>query len=107
MEAPDEMYEELKQSAKELSDIYYGGLNPEGTYWHQAGEVEARNVQARMHMTPAERKGMPPWRTLDVDPEDIDVRFSHGDEVNKMIRPQPQDLKGGGETVGLLKKPRK
>lgn len=36
-------------------------------YHRLAGEVEARNVQTRMKMTPAKRKATPPWLTEDID----------------------------------------
>lgn len=35
-------------------------------YRRTAGEVEARNVQARLRMTPEERRARPPWLTEDV-----------------------------------------
>lgn len=35
-------------------------------YQNSAGEVEARNVQHRMQMTPEQRKLTPPWETEDV-----------------------------------------
>lgn len=35
-------------------------------YRRYAGEVEARNVQTRMDMTPAERSAAPPWTTEDI-----------------------------------------
>ena len=49
-----------------------GGVD---TYRRLAGEVEARNVQARQHMTPQERRGLAPWWTEDVPREDQIVRF--------------------------------
>lgn len=36
------------------------------TYRRTAGEVEARNVQARRNFTPEQRKARPPWTTQDV-----------------------------------------
>jgi F0F1-type ATP synthase membrane subunit c/vacuolar-type H+-ATPase subunit K len=38
-------------------------------YQRIAGEVEARNVQSRMNMTPQERQKAPPWLTQDVPDE--------------------------------------
>jgi hypothetical protein len=35
-------------------------------YKVEAGEVEARNVQARMSMTPGQLRATPPWRTQDI-----------------------------------------
>lgn len=39
-------------------------------YTRMAGEVEARNVQTRMNMSPERRRAMPPWTTQDVPDED-------------------------------------
>jgi hypothetical protein len=48
-----------------------GEITPDGfdAYRRRIGEVEARNVQRRMDMTPAERRLTPPWRTQDVSDE--------------------------------------
>lgn len=49
---------------QELQGKY--GLVGEEQYRRLAGEVEARNVQARKDMTAAERRASPPWTTEDV-----------------------------------------
>lgn len=41
-------------------------------YHHNAGEVEARNVQSRMNLTPAQRRETPPWETQDV-PDELQI----------------------------------
>jgi hypothetical protein len=43
-------------------------------YQRLAGEAEARNVQARMSMTPAERIANPPWTTLDVPESELIIK---------------------------------
>ena len=45
---------------------------PFSQYQRTAGEVEARNVQARRNMTAAERRATPPWATQDV-PDDQQI----------------------------------
>lgn len=55
---PERLYE--AQSRLNLA------ADPLEAYRHLAGEVEARNVQTRMNMTPAERRARPPWETEDV-----------------------------------------
>lgn len=45
-------------------------------YHTTAGEVEARNVEKRLKMTPEERVATPPWKTADVDEGSQIVRFS-------------------------------
>lgn len=44
-------------------------------YMRTAGEVESRNVQTRMDMTPAERRSTPPWATEDVPRDQQIVRM--------------------------------
>ena len=44
-------------------------------YRRTAGEVEARNVQTRINMSPAERRATPPWRTQDVPDDQQIIRF--------------------------------
>lgn len=49
---------------------------PMDAYRRLAGEVEARNVQARANMTPDQRRATPPWLTQDVPDEQQLVRFA-------------------------------
>lgn len=51
-------------------------LQPAGRYQKLAGEVEARNVQARQRMTAAERRATPPSQTADVADADVIVVFN-------------------------------
>ena len=51
----------------ELADLASReGLSAMEAYRRVAGEVESRNVQKRMKMTPEERRATPPWKTEDV-----------------------------------------
>jgi hypothetical protein len=47
-------------------------------YRRLAGEVEARNVEKRINMTPSERRALAPWRTEDVPRDEQIVRFGSG-----------------------------
>lgn len=65
---------------QEIVDFY--GLNRKVTpdtgqqlYHRLSGEVEARNVQKRMDMTPEQRRQTPPWATEDVPRNQQIVRF--------------------------------
>lgn len=51
-------------------------LDPGRQYLYRrlAGEAEARNVQARMEMTPDQRRANPPWTTLDVPEAELIAR---------------------------------
>ena len=54
-------------------------------YKRLAGEVEARNVQARINMTPQERRATPPWATQDVPTEQQVMRSSAGNEPQMSV----------------------
>jgi hypothetical protein len=47
----------------------------EDYYKRLAGEVEARNVQTRMNMTPEQRRAAPPWTTQDVPNDQQIIRL--------------------------------
>lgn len=47
-------------------------------YRQSAGEVEARNVQRRSRMTPAERREVSPLESMDTLPDQIEVSFGDG-----------------------------
>lgn len=50
-----------------------------GSYQSLPGEVEARNVEARMNMSAEERRATPPWLTQDIaDADQIVNLFSNG-----------------------------
>ena len=65
--------------------------SPEEAYRRLAGEVDARNVQTRLNMTPDERRLSPPWKTQDVPDEQQIVRY--GNSLSASIRGA---LTGGG-----------
>ena len=47
------------------------GFTPRQLYHELPGEIEARNVQARRDMTPAELRAKPPWETAGLDARPI------------------------------------
>lgn len=49
--------------------------NPALAYLSLAGEAEARATQARMNMTPAERKAKAPWESYDIPWDQLIVRY--------------------------------
>jgi hypothetical protein len=51
-------------------------MKPHEAYRRLAGEVEARNVQSRMDMTPEQRRAAPPWTTQDTPFEQQIVRMN-------------------------------
>ena len=73
---------------KEHAQLAYGKgkLDPHQRYRHLAGEVEARNTQARQRMTDAERRATSPSATADVADADVIVVFN-GDEMQSAPAP--------------------
>lgn len=65
-------YNEIEAEMEALRKKAPSGIE---TYRRLAGEVEARNVQARRNMTPEERRAKAPWTTQDVPDERQFVRF--------------------------------
>ena len=64
--------EQIIEQAGRIADSRFGR---EQYYRKLAGEVEARNVQGRLHMSPEERKLLPPWTTEDVPRSEQIVKF--------------------------------
>lgn len=60
--------------AEKLSVWDQSTKNPYDQYKRLAGEAEARAVQARMNLTPAQRQATPPWASYDVPWDKLIVR---------------------------------
>lgn len=60
------MLHELQHAIQAREGFESGGNTIDDAYRRLAGEVEARNVQTRMNMTPEQRIATPPWETEDV-----------------------------------------
>lgn len=67
----------LEREASALAQVGDGHKysGPYDIYRHLAGEVEARNTQARQRMTAADRRATPPSQTQDIDAEKIIVVY--------------------------------
>ena len=66
----------LSKSLAQLQDAIRGYDNPIEAYRRLAGEVEARNVEARQKMTQAERLETAPSATADVAEQDLILVFN-------------------------------
>lgn len=58
-------------------------------YHRTAGEVQARNTEARRTMTPEERRATPPWKTQDVDESEVYYPRSVHENSNVFVPAQP------------------
>lgn len=81
-------------------------------YLRNAGETEARAVQARRDLTPEERLARPPWMDYDVPESQQIVRFgneggmaSAGDDYVRMYHGTTDEGKAGIEADGLVRGP--
>ena len=97
----DEMLAFLKD-AREGTKSWNMSLGEDG-YWRTAGEVESRNVQKRLSMTPEERRASLHTETQDV--ADEDQIFIHdalesamGSRVDKRMADIDKHFKGAGLT---------
>lgn len=66
--------------------------DPLDIYRSLSGEVEARNVQSRMNMTPEERRAKAPWLTQDVPDDQQIVRAKNGLINQLMTEAQPSKI---------------
>ncbi len=60
----------------EAAAVSFFGGSPFEIYRRFAGEVEARNVEKRLRMSPEDRAATPPWETEDVAEDRQIVRYS-------------------------------
>ena len=71
------------------------------TPWKQykrlAGEIEARDVQSRMRLTPKERKHKTPYKSQGISKEDAIVRFEGGKAESRKFSKAPKQDKGGNK----------
>lgn len=75
------------QIREKLSELPF--LNDRQIYQRLAGEVEARNVQGRMNMSPAERDAKPFLETMDTPADKQFVRKDSGKMMDEAFGPSP------------------
>lgn len=88
MQHPVQKREAFSQGASARGYMQERGISAEQAdklYRRTAGEVQARNVQARANMTPEDRRMIPPWKTQDVAEEDLYYPRSVYDDQNVLI----------------------
>ena len=74
-----------------------------GSYQSLPGEVEARNVEARMNMSAEERRATPPWLTQDIaDADQIVNLFSNGSKPGAAIGNSLVESQQGLTTEDIL-----
>ena len=75
-EGYEDAWNEYLGKMRESGGTVWWDGSPHELYARLAGEVEARNVQKRLDMSPEERAAVPPWKTEDVPENRQIVRFS-------------------------------
>jgi hypothetical protein len=89
-------------ASKEYKDAHR--LTPHDAYRRIAGEVESRNVESRMNMTPEQRRASPPWTTEDVpsarqivrQPPPDEIILGSGDARGSAATSKDKGMKNGG-----------
>lgn len=78
--SPGVFLHELQHAIQKREKFAPGGSSEyqDEAYRRLAGEVEARNVQKRMFMSPDERRATPPWATEDVPRDKQIIRWLLG-----------------------------
>lgn len=75
-DAAPEARQLVRENISDLDALYRMPADPMDAYKRLPGEVEARNVQTRRNMTPAERRSKAPWTTQDVDDKNQIIRLN-------------------------------
>ncbi|MCL2309244.1 MAG: hypothetical protein FWC42_03065 [Proteobacteria bacterium] len=78
-----------------------GAITPREAYFRLAGEVEARNTQARHGLTDSERLAMHPLDTADVKAPDVIVTFNGKDAENAPIPANAVYIQGRESQLGF------
>ena len=81
---PDDFIRDKKlKQLSELESKYKDGGKEEAFNMYQklAGEIEARDVQARADYTPEQREKITPFSSEDIAPEDAVMRFNNSDDA--------------------------
>ena len=87
-----------KLPEQEVNALYRRIPSPNDAYKRLAGETEARNVEARMKMTPDQRRASPPWQTQDVPDDQQIIRFgSNGPQAMFPFKGKGEPPKGPTE----------
>jgi len=81
---PDDFIRDKKlKQLSELESKYKDGGKEEAfkMYQNLAGEIEARDIQARADYTPEQREKIEPYSSEDIAPEDAVMRFNNSDDA--------------------------
>lgn len=82
--------ERIQELTTKLRDRLAAAQDPNGAYMRTAGEAEARAVQARMYLTPDQRRARFPWLDYDVPEGQQIVRFGdRGPQMSTSDGPPP------------------
>ncbi|CAB4145377.1 hypothetical protein UFOVP473_1, partial [uncultured Caudovirales phage] len=91
-------FDAANRRSSEIESLIDKAAGLEG-YRRLAGEVEARNVQKRMDMTPEQRQATPPWLTQDVPDEQQIVRKGGGNALMQSSVPVDDNALAKGITA--------
>lgn len=87
----------LEQRAAAAEEVMRNIGNPTATYTRLAGEIEARNTEARRTMTAEERRAASPEQTADTPGQDAIVWWNGTEMVSHAVDAQAGSLSPAGE----------
>lgn len=87
-----ESLEQLRQRVADAEQVMRDIANPSATYQRLAGEIEARNVEARRDLTAEQRRDIAPEDTADIPADRAVVRWNGTEMVSEQVNAQ-----AGGE----------
>lgn len=86
-----ESWEVLAARAEQAEQVMREIGNPIGTYNRLAGEIEARNTEARREMTAEERRAASPEQTADTSADQAVVRWGETELVSAAVNAQASE----------------
>jgi hypothetical protein len=95
-------YDAIRGADPSLSTIQAFDSASTSVYKRLAGEVEARDVQARMDFTPEQRKATAPYSSQGIAPEDMTINFLGGENkaITRWVPPGATVPKAAGAKPG-------
>lgn len=107
LDAMKKRVQELMAKEEEYRDKTYDAMPKSSNEFYNrlAGEIEARNTEARMNMTDEERKATPVEETQDIKNADAIIMFDDGTSVNYSDKNKMYYQEGVKQASGHVVKP--
>lgn len=94
-----ENLEQLRQRVADAEQVMRDIANPSATYQRLAGEIEARNVEARRDLTAEQRRDIAPEDTADIPAGRAVVRWNGTEMISEQVNAQAGSFSPAGEAT--------